>query len=73
MSKVQITLAGRQALVDADQVPLLKRKEALLAQAQAAKARAGEVGAVAALVEMDKIVSEIIQLNREIRSTVQYI
>lgn len=73
MSKVQITLAGRQALVDADQVPLLKRKEALLAQAQAAKARAGEVSAVAALVEMDKIVSEIIQLNREIRSTVQYI
>jgi hypothetical protein len=73
MSKVQITIAGRQALVDEDQAQLLKRKEELIAEAQAAKAHAGELGAVAALVEMDKIVSEIIQLNRKIRPNVQFI
>jgi hypothetical protein len=73
MSKVQITIAGRPALVDEDQVPLLKRKEELVAEADAAKARANKLSAAEALVEMNKIVSEIIQLNRKIRPNVQFI
>jgi len=73
MSKVQITICGKPALVDADQVQLLQQKEALISQAGVIKSRANELSAVAALVEMDKIVSQIIQLNRKIRSNVQFI
>ena len=73
MSKVQITVGGKLALVDADQVQLLQQKESLISQASAIKSRANELSAVEALIEMDKIVSEIIQLNRKIRSNVQFI
>lgn len=59
--KVQITIHGRQALVDHDQVKLLKNKEALVNDSIANPQNA------------IKNSSKIISLNRRIRKNVKFL
>lgn len=59
--KVQITIHGRQALVDHDQVKLLKNKEALVKDSIANPQNA------------IKNSSKIISLNRRIRKNVKFL
>lgn len=73
MNKVQITISGKQALVDADQVKLLLKKEALVAQALSLQKRANSMTAYEHMVAAGEITGQIIKLNRRIRKNVQFI
>lgn len=73
MNQVQITLQGKQALVDADQVKLLLKKEALVAEALSLRDRANTLSAYDHMQESSKIATQIIRLNRRIRKTVKFI
>lgn len=73
MNKVQITISGKQALVDADQVKLLLKKEALVAQALSLQKRANSMTAYEHMMQAGEITGQIIKLNRRIRKNVQFI
>ena len=73
MNKVEITLHGRQAMVDADQVKILMKKEALVAEALSLQKRANTMSAYEHMMEAGKITGQIIRLNRRIRKNVQFI
>lgn len=73
MNKVQITISGKQALVDADQVKLLLKKEALVAKAQILQKRANTMIAHEHMMQASEICAQIIKLNRRIRKNVQFI
>lgn len=66
MQKVQITISGKQALVDADQVSKHLRKQALVKSAMAAQKNNDQP----LLME---IMGKIIRLNRTIRQNVKFI
>ena len=76
MKKVQMTVGGREALVDADMVSKMKRKADLVA---AAGRLQGVMHAVPREAEpivqahLQKIMGKIIRLNRSIRQNVQFI
>jgi len=76
MQKVQMTVGGREALVDADMVSKMKRKADLVA---AAGRLQGVMNAVPREAEpilqthLQKIMGKIIRLNRSIRKNVQFI
>ena len=67
MPKVEILVFGKRALVDADQVAKLQKKEMLVKQAMALKEMA------APAIEIQDVMSKIIRLNRTIRQNVQFI
>ena len=66
MERVQIMLRGRPAEVDADQVKLLLKKQALVEKVLALQ----KEGLVR---EASEFASKIISLNRRIRSTVIFL
>ena len=76
MKKVQMTVGGREALVDADMVSKMKRKADLVA---AAGRLQGVMNAVPHEAEpilqahLQEIMGKIIRLNRSIRKNVQFI
>lgn len=73
MQKVQMTVHGREALVDADMVELMTKKAALVKAAVDLKDVASTMSAAAHLAATDAIVKQIIRLNRRIRKNVQFI
>lgn len=75
MSRVEITYFGKRAIVDADQVQKLERKQSLVEQATNLRAyiKADPVGHADANVLLDKVMSKLIRLNRTIRQTVQFV
>lgn len=74
--RVRIVYHGRQALVPADQVKNLKRKEKLVAEAKVLDANWKSAKGVAkqmALIELQNHMSKIIRLNRQIPPCVQFL
>lgn len=62
----KIVLFGRCAMVARADVATLKRKEKLVKQAEALQREANESGDSAVLVELRKVASKIIAINRKI-------
>lgn len=73
MQKVQMTIHGREALVDADMVKLMTKKAELVKAAVDLKDVADTMSAAEHLAATDAIVKQIIRLNRRIRQNVQFI
>ena len=73
MQKVQMTVHGREALVDADMVGLITKKAELVKAAVDLKDVANTMSAAEHLAATDAIVKQIIRLNRRIRQNVQFI
>lgn len=76
MQKVQMTVGGREALVDADMVAKMKRKADLVAAAGRLQGVMNAVPREAEpilQVQLQKIMGKIIRLNRSIRKNVQFI
>ena len=73
MQKVQMTVHGREALVDADMVKLMTKKAELVAAAAKLRESAGNMTAAEHLAVLDEVVGKIIRLNRRIRKNVQFI
>jgi len=67
-TRVQITLHGRIATVDSDQVKLLKKKEAAVKMVLSLN----DDLSYAAKLEMDRNTAIIIRTNRRLRRTVVY-
>ena len=62
----KIVLFGRCAMVAKAHVATLKRKEKLVKHAEALQREANESGGSAVLVELRKVASKIIAINRKI-------
>lgn len=74
MTKVQITLFGKQALVDADQVSLLLKKEKLMTEARELQSQMkGYDTPMSVDVAMNAVMGKIQSLNRKIRQNVQFL
>lgn len=73
MQKVQMTVHGREALVDADMVVLMTKKAELVKAAVDLKDVVNTMSAAEHLAATDAIVKQIIRLNRRIRQNVQFI
>jgi hypothetical protein len=75
MEKVEMMVAGKRALVDADMVKKVTKKQELVAEAMALQKYydADKVGHAYALPLLQKKASQIIRLNRTIRRTVRFI
>ena len=76
MQKVQMVIAGRQALVDSDQVAKHTKKNKLVEGALALQKVMNAVPREAEPIlqqELQEIVSKIIRLNRTIRKNVQFV
>ena len=69
MNKVEMIVAGQRALVDADMVKKIARKQQLVETlTQLNQVRKGIPCRIAEDVEAGRIASQIIRLNRTIRS-----
>jgi hypothetical protein len=75
MEKVEMMVAGRRALVDADMIKKMTKKQELVTEAMSLQKYydADKVGHAYALPLLQKKASQIIRLNRTIRQTVQFI
>jgi hypothetical protein len=75
MQKVEMMVAGRRALVDADMAKKMQRKENLVNEAKTLQAyyNADKVDHAYMLPLLEKTMGKIIRLNRTIRQTVQFI
>jgi 2,4-dienoyl-CoA reductase-like NADH-dependent reductase (Old Yellow Enzyme family) len=75
MQKVEMVVAGRRALVDADMVKKMTKKQELVAEAMSLQKyyEADKVAHAYALPMLQKKAGQIIRLNRTIRQTVQFI
>ena len=76
MQKVQMVIAGRQALVDSDQVAKHTKKNKLVEGALALQKVMNAVPREAEPIlqqQLQEIVSKIIRLNRTIRKNVQFV
>jgi hypothetical protein len=75
MMKVEMIVGGRRALVDADMVKKVTKKQELVAEASALQKyyEADKVNHAFALPMLQKKAGQIIRLNRTIRQTVQFI
>ena len=75
MQKVEMTVSGRRALVDADMVKKMAKKQKLVADAAAfskyLKADPVNHAYVAPLIE--EVMRKLIRLNRTIRPTVEFL
>ena len=75
MNKVEVSIHGQRALVDEDQVKKVLKKQDLASRAMVLQNRMKKDPALTPLIqpEMNKIMSQIIRLNRTIRQNVQFI
>lgn len=76
MEKVQITVFGKQALVDQDMVKKMLKKSELVAGAMRLQSVMNAVPSEAEPIlqkQLQEIVGKIIRLNRTIRKNVQFI
>lgn len=75
MMKVEMIVGGRRALVDADMVKKVTKKQELVAEAMALQKYydADKVAHAYALPLLQKKAGQIIRLNRTIRQNVQFI
>lgn len=76
MQRVQITIFGKQAMVDQDMVKKMLKKNELVASASRLQAVMNAVPKEAEPIlqqQLQEIMSKIIRLNRTIRRTVQFI
>lgn len=77
MKKIEITVMGKRALVDADQVKKLQRKDSLVAgaiQLQKDMAATDDPFVKAKLFDdLNSTMAKIIRLNRSIRQNVQFL
>jgi hypothetical protein len=76
MQKVQMLVGGRQALVDADMVKKMTKKQELVANAMRLQSVMNAVPREAEPIlqqQLQEIMSKIIRLNRSIRQTVQFL
>ena len=76
MQKVQMTVGGREALVDADMVKLMTKKAELVAGAGRLQGVMNAVPTIAQPIlqkQLQEIMGKIIRLNRRIRKNVQFI
>ena len=76
MEKVQITVFGKQALVDQDMVKKMLKKSELVAGAARLQAVMNAVPSIAEPIlqkQLQETIGKIIRLNRSIRKNVQFI
>jgi hypothetical protein len=76
MQKVQMLVGGRQALVDADMVKKMTKKQELVASARRLQSVMNAVPREAEPIlqkQLQEIVGKIQRLNRGIRQTVQFL
>lgn len=76
MERVQITISGKQAMVDQDMVKKMLKKSELVASASRLQAVMNAVPKEAEPIlqqQLQEIMGKIIRLNRTIRKTVQFI
>ena len=76
MQKVQMLIGGMEALVDADMVKLMTKKQELVRGAMSLQHVLGSVPTIAQPIlqdQLDKIMGKIIRLNRRIRKNVQFL
>ena len=75
MMKVEMIVGGRRALVDADMVKKMTKKQELVADASTLQKyyEADKVEHAYVLPLLQKKAGQIIRLNRTIRQTVQFI
>lgn len=75
MNRVEMTVFGKRALVDADMVKKMEKKQELTYQAQSLRVfiKADPVGHAFANKVLDKVMSKLIRLNRTIRPTVVFL
>ena len=73
MQKVQMTVHGREALVDADMVNLMTKKQELVRRAMEIKALGSTMSAQAHLDMTDEVMGKIIRLNKRIRKNVIFL
>ena len=73
MQKVQMLVGGKEALVDADMVNLMIKKQVLVAKALELQENANTMSASVHLQLMDETVCGIIRLNKRIRKNVIFL
>jgi hypothetical protein len=76
MQKVEMIVGGRRALVDADMVKKMTKKQELVASAMRLQSVMNAVPREAEPIlqkKLQEIMSKIIRLNRTIRQTVQFL
>jgi hypothetical protein len=76
MEKVQMVVGGKLALVDADMVKKMTRKQELVASARRLQSVMDAVPSEAAPIiqaQLQEIMGKIIRLNRGIRQNVQFL
>lgn len=75
MNRVEMTVFGKRALVDADMVKKMEKKQELTFQARGLQVfiKSDPVGHAYANALLDKVMSKLIRLNRSIRPTVQFL
>ncbi len=75
MNKVEMTVFGRRALVDADMVKKMEKKQELTNQARGLQVFIKEdpSGRAYARDLLDKVMGKLIRLNRTIRPTVEFL
>ena len=76
MQKVQMVIAGRQALVDEDMVKLMTKKQELVASAGRLQAVMNAVPSEAEPIlqkQLQEVMGKIIRLNKRIRKNVIFI
>jgi len=76
MEKVQMVVGGKLALVDADMVKKMTRKQELVASARRLQSVMDAVPSEAEPIiqaQLQEIMSKIVRLNRTIRKNVQFV
>lgn len=75
MNKVEMTVFGKRALVDADMVKKMEKKQELTHQARGLQAfiKSDPAGRAYANGLLDKVMGKLIRLNRTIRPTVEFL
>jgi hypothetical protein len=76
MQRVQITVSGKQAMVDQDMVKKMLKKSELVASAMRLQSVMNAVPREAEPIlqkQLQEIMGKIIRLNRTIRQTVQFL
>lgn len=75
MNRVEMTVFGRRALVDADMAKKMERKMELTEQAKNLQRfiKTDPVGHAHANALLDRVMGKLIRLNRTIRPTVQFL
>lgn len=75
MNRVEMTVFGKRALVDADMVKKMTKKQELTEKAMSLRTfiKADPAGRAYANALLDEVMGKLIRLNRTIRPTVQFL